>query len=50
MSLNRRQQVDYTLKYQIRSGRVTSTASANPYGGSNTQAIPGGYTKLLFVP
>jgi hypothetical protein len=26
------------------------TASANPYGGSNTAAIGEGYTKLLLVP
>ena len=24
--------------------------AANPYGGSNTAAIPSGYTKLLLVP
>ena len=29
---------------------LTATAGANPYGGSNTQAIGDGYTKLLLVP
>jgi hypothetical protein len=40
----------YTGNFNIPTSALTETASANPYGGSNTVAIPAGYTKLLFVP
>ena len=29
---------------------LTATAAANPYGGSNTAAVPAGVTRLLLVP
>jgi hypothetical protein len=40
----------YTGNFTIPTSAVTEVASANPYGGSNTSAIPSGYTKLLLVP
>ena len=40
----------YTGNFTVPTSSLTLTASANPYGGSNTVAIPGGYTKLLLVP
>lgn len=40
----------YTGNFTVPTSALTATASANPYGGSNTQAIPSGYTKLLLVP
>jgi hypothetical protein len=40
----------YTGNFTKPTSSLTSTASANPYGGSNTAAIPSGYTKLLLVP
>ncbi len=40
----------YTGAFNVPTFALTTTASANPYGGSNTQAIPDNYTKLLFVP
>jgi hypothetical protein len=40
----------YTGPFNIPTSPLTLTANANPYGGLNTQAIPDGYTKLLFVP
>lgn len=36
--------------FTIPTSALTATASANPYGGSNTAAIGEGYTKLLLVP
>ncbi len=40
----------YTGAFTVPTSALTLTASANPYGGSNTVAIPADYTKLLFVP
>jgi len=40
----------YTGNFTVPTSALTITASANPYGGSNTVAIPDGFTKLLFVP
>lgn len=40
----------YTGNFTTPTSALTATASANPYGGSNTVAIPSGYTKLLLVP
>lgn len=40
----------YTGNFTIPTSALTAIASANPYGGSNTSAIPSGYTKLLLVP
>ncbi len=40
----------YTGNFTVPTSVLTATASANPYGGSNTQAIGGGFTKLLLVP
>lgn len=40
----------YTGNFTVPTSALTATASANPYGGSNTQAIPSGVTKLLLVP
>lgn len=40
----------YTGNFTKPTSALTLTAGANPYGGSNTQAIPDGYTKLLLVP
>jgi hypothetical protein len=40
----------YTGAFTVPTSALTVTASANPYGGSNTQAIPAGVTKLLLVP
>jgi len=40
----------YTGSFTVPTSELTLIASANPYGGSNTQAIPAGYTKLLLVP
>jgi hypothetical protein len=40
----------YTGSFTVPTSPLTQTAAANPYGGLNTQAIPAGYTKLLFVP
>jgi hypothetical protein len=40
----------YTGNFTVPTSILTSVASANPYGGSNTQSIPSGYTTLLFVP
>lgn len=39
----------YTGNFTVPTNNLTSTASANPYGGSNTSAIPDGYTKLLLT-
>jgi hypothetical protein len=40
----------YTGNFTTPTSALTLTPGANPYGGSNTVAIPTGYTKLLFVP
>ena len=40
----------YTGAFTVPTSALTATATANPYGGSNTQAIPAGVTKLLLVP
>jgi hypothetical protein len=40
----------YTGNFTKPTSALTATASANPYGGSNTAAISAGFTKLLLVP
>lgn len=40
----------YTGSFTVPTSALTSTADANPYGGSNTSAITSGFTKLLLVP
>ena len=40
----------YTGNFTKPTSALTSTSGANPYGGSNTQAIGAGFTKLLLVP
>jgi uncharacterized delta-60 repeat protein len=40
----------YTGNFTKPTSALTATATANPYGGSNTQAIGVGFTKLLLVP
>jgi hypothetical protein len=40
----------YTGNFTVPTSALTATAAANPYGGSNTAAIPSGVTKLLLVP
>jgi len=40
----------YTGNFTAPTSALTATASANPYGGSNTVAIGDGFTKLLLVP
>jgi hypothetical protein len=40
----------YTGDFTVPTSALTATASANPYGGSNTSAIGNGFTKLLLVP
>jgi hypothetical protein len=40
----------YTGTFTVPTAALTATADANPYGGSNTQAIPAGVTKLLLIP
>lgn len=40
----------YTGTFTVPTSSLTAIANANPYGGSNTQAIPDGYTKLLLNP
>jgi hypothetical protein len=40
----------YTGNFTVPTSALTATAVANPYGGSNTTAIPSGVTKLLLVP
>jgi hypothetical protein len=39
----------YTGNFTTPTSSLTLTASANPYSGSNTAAIPAGYTKLLLT-
>jgi len=40
----------YTGTFTVPTSALSATASANPYGGSNTVAIGEGFTKLLLVP
>lgn len=40
----------YTGNFTVPTTTLTATASANPYGGSNTAAIGEGFTKLLLTP
>jgi hypothetical protein len=40
----------YTGNFTVPTTALTATAGANPYGGSNTQAIGAGFTKLLLIP
>ena len=40
----------YTGDFTVPTSVLSATASANPYGGSNTAAIGEGFTKLLLVP
>ena len=40
----------YTGNFTKPTSALTATATANPYGGSNTSAITAGYTKLLLNP
>lgn len=40
----------YTGNFTVPTGPLTGFASANPFGGANTSAIPAGYTSLLLVP
>ena len=40
----------YTGNFTIQTSALTGIANANPFGGSNTAAIPAGYTSLLLVP
>lgn len=40
----------YTGAFTVPTFALTAVAAANPYGGSNTTAIPAGFTKLLLVP
>lgn len=39
----------YTGDFTVPTSQLTATASANPYGGSNTAAIGSGFTKLLLT-
>jgi hypothetical protein len=40
----------YTGNFTTPTSALSATAGTNPYGGSNTQAIGAGFTKLLLVP
>ena len=40
----------YTGNFTVPTSSLTATAGANPYGGTNTQEILSGYTRLLFNP
>jgi hypothetical protein len=40
----------YTGNFTTPTSTLTATAVENPYGGSNTQAIGDGFTKLLLMP
>lgn len=40
----------YTGDFTVPTSQLTAISSANPYGGSNTLAVPSGFTKLLIVP
>jgi hypothetical protein len=40
----------YTGNFTKPTSNLTATANTNPFGGSNTQAISDGFTKLLLIP
>jgi hypothetical protein len=40
----------YTGTFTVPTSSLTASSTANPYGGSNTAAVPDGFTKLLIVP
>ena len=40
----------YTGNFTVPTSALTVTADINPYGGSNTEAIGAGFTKLLLIP
>jgi Concanavalin A-like lectin/glucanases superfamily len=40
----------YTGAFAVPTTALTATAPANPYGGTNTQAIDSGFTRLLLIP
>ena len=40
----------YTGNFTTPTSALSAIAGANPYGGSNTQAIGSGFTKLLLIP
>jgi hypothetical protein len=40
----------YTGNFTVPTSSLTETADENPYGGTNTAALPSGFTKLLLVP
>jgi hypothetical protein len=40
----------YTGNFTTPTSVLTATSDANPYGGSNTQAVGSGFTKLLLIP
>ena len=40
----------YTGNFTIPTSSLDAVTSANPYGGSNTSAIPAGYTSVLLIP
>ena len=40
----------YTGNFTVPTSALSAVAGANPYGGTNTQAIEAGFTKLLLVP
>jgi hypothetical protein len=40
----------YTGNFTVPTSALTAVSAANPYGGSNTLAIPAGFTTLLLVP
>jgi hypothetical protein len=40
----------YTGNFTKPTSQLTATSAANPYGGSNTQSIGDGFTKLLLIP
>lgn len=40
----------YTGSYTVPTSNLPLSSSANPFGGSNTAAIPAGSTKILLIP
>ena len=40
----------YTGNFTKPTSALTAISSANPYGGSNTLAVPNGYAKLILAP
>jgi len=40
----------YVGNFTVPTSNLTVTSGPNPYGGSNTQSIGSGYTKLLLIP